>query len=243
MAQPMVEANMAVTYPLGQATLELVEVRSVPGMGFGMFAKENIYKDMTMLIDTSLLDLEIDGATPEFADKYADLSRGMSLYLDNAAFSPMRYNDLKESVTDILRRWWAQKNGKVYTRSQAEYWSPYLEKILRAFSIFGNNAADISFGASRPGGPAAFYPMFSRFNHSCMPSADWELKFGTNDRVPDMHITAQRPIRKGEQIFLSYDYRVDLTDPPLDRQGRHAILMEGWGFVCTCPRCEAERTV
>ncbi|KAF8346579.1 hypothetical protein F5887DRAFT_1073256 [Amanita rubescens] len=67
----------------------------------------------------------------------------------------------------------------------------------------------------------------SRVNHSCSPNATcrWILK----DIMYELR--ALRPIKKGEQIFISY---VPLLQSCSDRQEK---LQSQYNFACSCPSC------
>ena len=66
-------------------------------------------------------------------------------------------------------------------------------------------------------------------NHSCNPSVYWTFdgKY--------MSLKCVRPIRKGEEIFLSY-----LGDLVETRRSRQKELQDGYAFRCACSRCKAE---
>ncbi|KAF8346577.1 SET domain-containing protein [Amanita rubescens] len=67
----------------------------------------------------------------------------------------------------------------------------------------------------------------SRVNHSCSPNATcrWILK----DIM--FELRALRPIKKGEQIFISYIYLLQ------SRSDRQEHLQSSYAFACTCPSC------
>ncbi|KAG5651531.1 hypothetical protein H0H81_008293 [Sphagnurus paluster] len=67
----------------------------------------------------------------------------------------------------------------------------------------------------------------SRFNHSCTPNAQerWDLQ------SMSFHVRALRPIKKGEQIFISY---CSLLRSRTERQQE---LSQKYGFKCACECC------
>lgn len=65
-------------------------------------------------------------------------------------------------------------------------------------------------------------------NHSCIANT-------TKDFVGDlMVLRAIRPLKAGEEVFISYDASSDYD-------ARQAALMTTWGFECECPLCAAEK--
>ena len=53
----------------------------------------------------------------------------------------------------------------------------------------------------RADGLLAVHSLFSFLNHSCIPNVYWELR---NDQVNTRVIKAQRDIRQGEELYVSY---------------------------------------
>ncbi|CAM6129140.1 unnamed protein product [Calypogeia fissa] len=78
---------------------------------------------------------------------------------------------------------------------------------------------------------SGFFVLQSCINHSCQPNA----KAFKRDEDRDGHavVLATRPIRKGEEITISY------IDEDADLEDRQAMLAD-YGFVCACPRCGEE---
>lgn len=72
----------------------------------------------------------------------------------------------------------------------------------------------------------AVFPFSSLFNHSCMPNAK---RFIVNNKIA---IMAARPIKAGEQIFVSYgfsSFRMSRTE--------RRFHMTKYGFRCNCIAC------
>ncbi|KAL6003647.1 hypothetical protein ACLOJK_023880 [Asimina triloba] len=80
------------------------------------------------------------------------------------------------------------------------------------------------------------YPKASFFNHDCLPNA---CRFDYVDRVgdgnTDMVVRAIHDIDEGREVCLSY-FPVNWSYK--DRQKR---LLEDYGFVCECDRCQVEK--
>lgn len=68
--------------------------------------------------------------------------------------------------------------------------------------------------------------VMSLFNHACAPNV-----FNSTTGNEEICITL-RPIKKGDQIFVKY-----LCGDRTTRQ-RQAILLNQWGFLCKCDKCE-----
>lgn len=74
-------------------------------------------------------------------------------------------------------------------------------------------------------------PLFCLFNHSCMPSATFNIIEGGTA----MTVTAVRDIEKDEEICISY------VEPWLPERERRNKIWKNIGRVCECLRCRRER--
>ncbi|KAJ5604821.1 Zinc finger MYND-type [Penicillium lagena] len=74
------------------------------------------------------------------------------------------------------------------------------------------------------------HPYAALINHSC----DFNAVVGFDG--DELFVKAIRPIKKDEQIFISY---VDVTNPTSQRRKE---LSERYFFDCYCPKCTAEET-
>ncbi|XP_052626369.1 histone-lysine N-methyltransferase ATXR2 isoform X1 [Lactuca sativa] len=79
----------------------------------------------------------------------------------------------------------------------------------------------------------AFFPLQSCMNHSCCPTAKAFKR--DEDRDGQATILASRPIKKGEEITISY------IDEDLPFNERQALLAD-YGFRCKCLKCIQEET-
>ena len=75
---------------------------------------------------------------------------------------------------------------------------------------------------------AGVFVLQSCCNHSCSPNCSTE-----NAAAAAIYLAAAKPVAAGSELTVSY---VPLALP---RQQRQALL-SSYGFVCCCPRCEAE---
>jgi len=74
------------------------------------------------------------------------------------------------------------------------------------------------------------YILSAMFNHSCDPNC------GVDDgTASNLIITAQRPIKKGEEMCITY------IDFNLPRSTRMKVLSNQYNFACGCERCESEK--
>lgn len=76
------------------------------------------------------------------------------------------------------------------------------------------------------------YDLFSRFNHSCDPNVDHYV-----DDNEETHLFASRPIKAGEQLFITYITGLNFDSS----KGRTRYLKETWNFDCTCKLCSSKR--
>ena len=73
------------------------------------------------------------------------------------------------------------------------------------------------------------YPVLALCNHSCWPNCAVMFE----GRVASLR--ALRPIRKGEELSISY---IELALPTSERR---RMLQDGYCFHCQCSRCCADR--
>ncbi|KAL3635496.1 Histone-lysine N-methyltransferase atxr2 [Castilleja foliolosa] len=78
---------------------------------------------------------------------------------------------------------------------------------------------------------SAFFPLQSCMNHSCVPNAKAFKR--DEDKDGQATIIALRPIKKGEEITISY------IDEDLPFKERQESLAD-YGFICKCPKCTEE---
>eukprot|EP01065_Artemidia_motanka_P025658 TRINITY_DN30635_c0_g1_i1.p1 TRINITY_DN30635_c0_g1~~TRINITY_DN30635_c0_g1_i1.p1 ORF type:complete len:455 (+),score=95.35 TRINITY_DN30635_c0_g1_i1:58-1422(+) len=78
------------------------------------------------------------------------------------------------------------------------------------------------------------YRVHAASNHSCDPSA--EVRY-TDASDESLMLCALRPLRKGEEVTISYI--ADVPTVPLAKRQRY--LSTNYRFDCTCSRCEKEK--
>lgn len=81
------------------------------------------------------------------------------------------------------------------------------------------------------------YNSLSIFNHSCDPNVYHYINDGDYDYIDDdndtTHCVATKPIKKGEQAFISYFGNSRIPNI----QERQLYLRQNWFFECTCRKC------
>lgn len=72
------------------------------------------------------------------------------------------------------------------------------------------------------------HDIVSRFNHSCAPNL-----YYITDENNITHCIAVRPIKKGEQLFISYldEMKFQSTEE------RKKYIEDKWSFTCKCDKC------
>ncbi|XP_055326476.1 SET and MYND domain-containing protein 4-like [Sitodiplosis mosellana] len=70
--------------------------------------------------------------------------------------------------------------------------------------------------------------VFSMFNHCCEPN----VKESSSEKIT--YCTTSRPVKKGEQLFISY---LSPDEMKLPKEKRQEKLRNAWGFVCKCKKC------
>ena len=76
-------------------------------------------------------------------------------------------------------------------------------------------------------------PLFTMFNHDCDPAATW---YPLNNKGGGaLEVRANRDIKKGDQIFVSY---VDISSSEEARRNTVQLYL---GKICECARCLRER--
>lgn len=83
-----------------------------------------------------------------------------------------------------------------------------------------------------PSGSSCVCIQISRFNHSCIPDAQFVL----NEASGAVEIRALKPIREGAEITVCYFGELNLLPAP--KRALHFAYL--WGFSCDCPACKVD---
>ncbi|KAG4432714.1 hypothetical protein IFR05_011814, partial [Cadophora sp. M221] len=111
--------------------------------------------------------------------------------------------------------------GVEFTKAGAER----IEEAIRWLCVLSTNAFRITLPDNTPVG-LCFSPTLARANQSCTPNAFIVFDSRT------VSLQALRPIKKDEEIFISY------IDPTEDVSLRQSRLKQRYFFTCKCTRCE-----
>lgn len=110
------------------------------------------------------------------------------------------------------------------------------EEVVRMFYVakynchqLGMNSEDTETDNDNDGGGMALFPLVSVLNHSCWPNVTHHT-----DEKDRMVVRAIAPIEAGEEICDSY---INIYQ---GRKGRQTDILQAYGFVCACPRCEGD---
>eukprot|EP01133_Synstelium_polycarpum_P011507 gene11507-13425_t len=88
----------------------------------------------------------------------------------------------------------------------------------------------------KPSKPILTIPLHLAFmNHSCSPNVFIASPI-VNDK--QIRIVSKRPIKKGEELFISY-----ITGQNIDTDKRNEQLHEAYGFQCKCRLCLSNTTI
>lgn len=101
--------------------------------------------------------------------------------------------------------------------------------VLRAHFVTVEDGGGDELGVVIAGG---LYPRQAILNHSCAPNC--RLLFDEGGRLSVAVSPHGGGIVSGEELTIAY------VAPNEPRSSRQRLLMDGYGFVCTCPRCEME---
>lgn len=101
------------------------------------------------------------------------------------------------------------------------------EKVTRPLLHCLNDEYDI------PCQGTAFFPFQSCINHSCCPNVKAFKR--DEDKDGQAVLLAVRPIKKGEQVTISY---IDENSSWEERK----TMLEDYGFICNCCKCIEEST-
>ncbi|KAK0391814.1 hypothetical protein NLU13_1313 [Sarocladium strictum] len=94
---------------------------------------------------------------------------------------------------------------------------------------FGGIIPTNAYPCGQESGKCAVYPTICLFNHSCRPNC----QHAWNDEEGVETVYVIRPVRKGEELCVSYE----VSGPSMDRK---AMLEEAFAFKCACEACSLE---
>lgn len=106
--------------------------------------------------------------------------------------------------------------------------------VRRAYFLVSTNNIAYFDDAGQAIGHGIF-PILSRSNHSCVPSADLVPGDASKKQA---RLVAIKDIRAGEPVTWDYSDSAEFAEA--DYETRNFSLMNYMRFVCHCPRCLAE---
>jgi hypothetical protein len=112
-----------------------------------------------------------------------------------------------------------------------------LEWIIDVYAVLVPNAVCIAVedaGAALLQQGAGLMQQGTCFNHSCLPNTDYSSSV-KRGRGPLVTFTAQKRIRKGAELTISYIH----SDSPYKE--RRMALLGQYGFECSCDKCVGEK--
>ncbi|XP_033728670.1 uncharacterized protein LOC117317831 isoform X2 [Pecten maximus] len=178
-----------------------------------------------------------------------DWIRAKLPYRRYIAFAQCSYAQMVPDMVKIMREIFSDAGiGLVMDISEREFDGRYFQIAcnVQAFSdpnppfqTFKRNIKAAGLDAARFMAPeekfATFGGLFclhASMNHSCDNNA--EIHDGSAGHRPGVHVIANRPIKRGEEINITY------IDTTMSRQNRRAWLIRAYNFWCLCPRCRFE---
>lgn len=210
----------------------MYEVRAAGVKGLGVFATQLISRGTRIFSEPALLTISHSGdgagANAVLQGLGALSQRQKATLLGLSGGAPRR---------DVaLLRWgqvaWlrAREAALVLTLGRAAAAAPAglalrIGEHVRMLAVFRSNAFHI--GQDRQ----AVFARIARINHSCVPNAQGNFHEG----LGRLNVHATRDILDGEEVVINY---LKETGVAL-RQQRQGKLLEGYGFNCDCPACDA----
>jgi tetratricopeptide (TPR) repeat protein len=207
-----------------------VKIGESPGRGRGLFATRNINAGELVLCEKAFCVVwghQDEALTVITYDGRDDRIKVFPAGLCKAVMQKLRDNPSQiERVMGLYGDYKGIGNKSIIRDS-----NPVVD-AFQVHDIIGRNAFGpghvSSQGEDESNGSAGLWILASYVNHSCVANAK-------KDSVGDlMVLRATRPIRPGEEITHSYDESSDYD-------ARTAVLMNTWGFTCTCGLCIAEK--
>lgn len=104
------------------------------------------------------------------------------------------------------------------------------EKQRFLMHLVANHTYIVDTNAIEGPGYISVNNVFSMFNHSCEPNTEtsgWD--YGKSECC-----TTIRPVKKGEQLFISY---LSIDQMKMSKEEHGAKIKSRWGFDCKCQKC------
>ena len=206
-----------------------IKVENSAGRGRGMFVTRNIAAGEVVMCDKAFAVVwghDKNALTAMTYDVRDDRIRVQPVGLSKAIVQKLLGNSSQiERVMDLFGDY--EGDGKGIFRNED---GPIVD-TFRIHDIVSRNGFGLGNQYGEGGARNASTGLCTwaaYMNHSCVANT-------TKDFVGDlMVLRALRPLKAGEEVFISYDESSDYD-------ARQAALMTTWGFECKCPLCAAEK--
>lgn len=206
-----------------------IKVENSAGRGRGMFVTRDIPAGELVMCDKALSVVwghDKDALTAMTYDVRDDKIRVQPVGLSKATVQKLLGNSSQiERVMDLFGDY--EGDGKKIFRNED---GPIVD-TFRIHDIVSRNGFGLGNQYGENGARNASTGLCTwaaYINHSCIANA-------TKDFFGDlMVLRALRPLKSGEEVFISYDESSDYD-------ARQSALMTTWGFECQCPLCDAEK--
>lgn len=142
--------------------------------------------------------------------------------------SPYPGKEVNDYILDRLSLLSEKEQASFYALSDCKC---SVEEEKSEMGIWRTN--NFALGRSSKKCDNAIFIAISRFNHSCVPLAE----FHWNTDLKRQEIRAIVPIQGGQEITLCYVTSEVLTKSKAERQKR---FLEHYGFECACPDCQLQ---
>ena len=207
----------------GQTFIGPIELKQLSEKSRGFFAKKDIQKGETILIDQGIVDY---GHGSDF--DYHLLEK----LEDNEDLKPLYMNLFPSKKSGISKMCLEDHKIKAKGMSIEANFNAYRFKnlLLKEYRSFTESEIHLlayksAFNSICVGEQVGLFLYFCLINHSCAPNTCVYF----NDEV--MLIVAKENIKKGEEVFVSY---VPLSLNKLQRKEKLKL----YDFECKCDRCE-----
>ncbi|WPH04819.1 Hypothetical protein R9X50_00771600 [Acrodontium crateriforme] len=204
----------------------MYEIRRAGLKGYGVFAKTRIPRGTRIIAEPPSLLVRSERDVFAAGRRLAPEDRERLLRLSGNPAQKASVLSWMEVVWHALTGVDAERArlGTKTSGKKTPFWKS-LAEYPTLLNIFRTNNFDLGTGRQ------ATFSQISRFNHSCIPSAQGNF----NTALNKFAIHATRTIDAGEEITLSY-----LAEQLAGRDSRREKLRVAYGFLCECGVCTTE---
>ena len=158
-----------------------------------------------------------------------NITKGTRILQDEVIFS-IPGNASAKQINQAIK-----KLGKVEREAFGKLGNPEMDNSTR----FSRYAFDMPKVGSSENPRSGIFCHAAHFNHSCVPNAFWTWNEQAGmDGKGRLTVHAIRDIAIGKEIFFNYR----ILDSFNSRADRVASIEKDYGFVCSCPACDTEKS-